>query len=143
MKYLLDTDHLSIVQRKAGKDYQNLSRRMADYLLSDFTVSTITFHEQILGCHSFINRARNLNDVVKGYEMMTRLINDFKILPLLPFDTNAAIIFNQIQSQRIQLAKMDTRIAAIALSHELILLTRNYQHFSKISGLLIEDWTTY
>jgi tRNA(fMet)-specific endonuclease VapC len=78
MKYLLDTDHLSILQRKSGKDYQNLSRRMADYLLSDFTVSTITFHEQILGCHSFINRARNLNDVVKGYEMMTRLINDFK-----------------------------------------------------------------
>jgi tRNA(fMet)-specific endonuclease VapC len=143
MKYLLDTDHLSILQRKSGKDYQNLSRRMADYLLSDFTVSTITFHEQILGCHSFINRARNLNDVVKGYEMMTRLINDFKILPLLPFDTNAAIIFNQIQSQRIQLAKMDTRIAAIALSHKLILLTRNYQHFSKIPGLLIEDWTTY
>ena len=89
------------------------------------------------------NRARHLNDVVKGYEIMTRLINDFKILPLLPFDTNAAIIFNQLQSQRIQLAKMDTRIAAIALSHELILLTRNYQHFSKISGLLIEDWTTY
>ena len=143
MKYLLDTDHLSILQRKSGKDYQNLSRRMADYLLSDFTVSTITFHEQILGCHSFINRARNLNDVVKGYEMMTRLINDFKILPLLPFDTNAAIIFNQIQSQRIQLAKMDTRIAAIALSHKLILLTRNYQHFSKIPGLLIEDLTTY
>jgi tRNA(fMet)-specific endonuclease VapC len=143
MKYLLDTDHLSILQRKAGKDYQNLSRRMADYLLSDFTVSTITFHEQILGCHSFINRARNLTDVVKGYEIMTRLINDFKILPLLPFDTNAAIIFNQIQSQRIQLAKMDTRIAAIALSHKLILLTRNYQHFSKIPGLLIEDWTTY
>jgi tRNA(fMet)-specific endonuclease VapC len=98
MKYLLDTDHLSILQRKAGKDYQNLSRRMADYLLSDFTVSTITFHEQILGCHSFINRARNLTDVVKGHEIMTRLINDFKILPLLPFDTNAAIIFNQIQS---------------------------------------------
>ncbi|PZV26359.1 MAG: twitching motility protein PilT [Snowella sp.] len=143
MKYLLDTDHLSILQRKAGKDYQNLSRRMADYLLSDFTVSTITFHEQILGCHSFINRARNVTDVVKGYEIMTRLINDFKILPLLPFDTNAAIIFNQIQSQRIQLAKMDTRIAAIALSHKLILLTRNYQHFSKIPGLLIEDWTTY
>jgi hypothetical protein len=30
MKYLLDTDHLSILQRKAGKDYQNLSRRMAE-----------------------------------------------------------------------------------------------------------------
>ena len=38
---------------------------------------------------------------------------------------------------------MDTRIAAIALSHKLILLTRNYQHFNKIPGLLIEDWTIY
>ena len=45
--------------------------------------------------------------------------------------------------QFVRVAKMDTRIAAIALSHELILLTRNYQHFNKIPGLLIEDWTIY
>jgi hypothetical protein len=42
----------------------------------------VTFHEQVLGCHAYINRARNPDDVVKGYEMMARLINDFKVLPL-------------------------------------------------------------
>ena len=36
--------------------------------------------------------------------------------------------FNQLQSQKIQLAKMDVRIAAIALFHELVLLTLNRQN---------------
>lgn len=49
MKYLLDTDHLSILQRQAGIDFSNLSTRMAQYPLSDFAVSTVTFHEQMLG----------------------------------------------------------------------------------------------
>jgi hypothetical protein len=36
MKYLLDTDHLSILQRQAGRDFSNLSTRMAQYPLSEF-----------------------------------------------------------------------------------------------------------
>lgn len=63
MKYLLDTDHLSILQRQAGKDYRNLSTRIAHYPLSDFAVSTVTFHEKMLGSHAYINRARNLDEV--------------------------------------------------------------------------------
>jgi tRNA(fMet)-specific endonuclease VapC len=141
MRYLLDTDHLSVLQRQAGKDYNNLSARITQYPISDFAVSTVTFHEQVLGSHAYINRARNLNDVVKGYEMMARIISDFKVLPLISFNTGAATTFDQLQSQRIQLAKMDARIAAIALFHGLVLLTRNDRDFGKVSGLLIEDWT--
>jgi tRNA(fMet)-specific endonuclease VapC len=141
MRYLLDTDHLSILQRQAGQDYSHLSTRMVHYPLSDFAVSIVTFHEQMLGSHAYLNHARNLNDVVKGYEMMMRLVSDFKVLPLISFDAGAATIFERLQAQRIQLAKMDARIAAIALCRGLILLTRNHRDFSKVSGLAIEDWT--
>lgn len=141
MKYLLDTDHLSILQRQTGKDYNNLSTRMAQYPLSDFAVSIVTFHEQMLGCHAYINRDRTLNDIVKGYEMMARLVSDFKVLPLVSFDAGAATTFEQLKSRRLQLAKMDARIAAIALSRGLILLTRNHRDFGKVAGLAIEDWT--
>lgn len=141
MKYLLDTDHLSILQRQAGQDYINLSTRMADYPLSDFAVSIVTFHEQMLGSHAYINRARNKDETVKGYEMMARLVRDFKVLPLISFDAGAAKAFSQLQSQRIQLAKMDSRIAAIALFRKLTLLTRNHRDFSKVAGLAIADWT--
>ncbi len=44
MKYLLDTDHLSIIQRQTGQDYINRSVRMAQYPLSDFAISIVTFH---------------------------------------------------------------------------------------------------
>ncbi|HEY9866034.1 MAG TPA: type II toxin-antitoxin system VapC family toxin [Candidatus Obscuribacterales bacterium] len=141
MKYLLDTDHLSILQRQTGKDYSNLSTRMAPYPLSDFAVSIVTFHEQMLGCHAYINRDRTLNDIVKGYEMMARLVSDFKVLPLVSFDADAATTFEQLKARRIQLAKMDARIAAIAMSRKLILLTRNHRDFGKVAGLVIEDWT--
>lgn len=141
MKYLLDTDHLSILQRQAGQDYTNLSTRLAHYPLSDFAVSTVTFHEQMLGSHTYINRARHINDIVKGYEMMTRLVRDFKVLPLVSFDASAATVLSQLQSQRIQLGKMDARIAAIALSCGLVLLTRNHRDFRKVTGLVVEDWT--
>ncbi len=141
MKYLLDTDHLSILQRQAGQDYTNLSSRMAHYPLSDFAVSIVTFHEQMLGSHTYINRARSLDDLVNGYEMMTRLVRDFKVLPLVSFDPGAAMALNQLQLQRIQLGKMDARIAAIGLSRELVVLTRNHRDFVKVAGLILEDWT--
>lgn len=73
--------------------------------------------------------------------MLTRLVSDFKALSLLSFDTDAAEIFEQLKPRQIQLAKMDARIAAIALRHELILLTRNRKDFSKVASLSIEDWT--
>ena len=141
MKYLLDTDHLSIIQRQIGRDYINLSTRMGQYPLSEFAVSIVTLHEQLLGSHTYINRARNRDEVVKGYEMMARIRKDFTILPIVGFDRAAATVFDRLQSQRIQLATMDMRIAAIALSGGLILLTRNRRDFGKVLELTMEDWT--
>jgi tRNA(fMet)-specific endonuclease VapC len=97
----------------------------------------------MLGSHAYINRARNLDDTVKGYAMMARLVSDFKVLPLVSFDMGAAITFKQLQSQQIQLAKMDARIASIALSRRLILLTRNHRDFCKVRELAIQDWTVF
>jgi hypothetical protein len=52
----------------------------------------------------------------------------------------------QLLSEHKLLAKKrlekDTRIAAIALANEGILVTRNYKDFSLIPNLQIEDWTT-
>jgi tRNA(fMet)-specific endonuclease VapC len=62
-------------------------------------------------------------------------------IPIATFDEMASILFESFQSQGLKVATMDLRIAAIASSRGLILLTRNYQDFVKIPGLTIEDWT--
>ncbi len=38
-------------------------------------------------------------------------------------------------------AQKDLLIGAIALANDATLLTRNYQHFQRLPGLKIEDWT--
>jgi tRNA(fMet)-specific endonuclease VapC len=45
VKYLLDTDHISFLQRRSGPEYAVLSTRMAQYPLADFVFSVISFHE--------------------------------------------------------------------------------------------------
>jgi tRNA(fMet)-specific endonuclease VapC len=79
--------------------------------------------------------------VVRGYVLLTEILQGFSAAPVLPFDTATASHFDRLQSQGVRLATMDLRIASIALSRGLILLTRNVADFSRVPGLVTEDWT--
>ena len=141
MRYLLDTDHLSIMQRQSGPEYAVLSARIAQHPASELALSVISFHEQVLGAQTYISRARNSSDLVRGYSMLERLLRDFATLSVLPFDAAAAAVFDGLVAQRIRVGTMDLRIASIALSRSLVLLSRNSRDFRKVPGLVIEDWT--
>jgi tRNA(fMet)-specific endonuclease VapC len=57
MTYLLDMDHLSILQRKAGAEYHRLSTWMAQFAPINFACCVISLHEQVVGAHALLNRA--------------------------------------------------------------------------------------
>ncbi len=142
MRYLLDTDHLSILQKSKGQDYENLSNRMEKLPISEFAVSIVTVHEQFLGSNVYISRSQSSTDLVRGYEFMNKLVKSFKVIPVIGFEELAATMFQDFKSRKIKMATMDLRIAAIAMSKQLVLLTRNHKDFVKVPGLVIEDWTT-
>jgi tRNA(fMet)-specific endonuclease VapC len=64
----------------------------------------------------------------------------------LPFDDLAADTYGRIRAQLEQagtpIGPLDTQIAAIALAHGLTLVTHNTREFSRVPGLLLEDWET-
>src|SRR5438874_177187 len=93
MKYLLDTDHLSILQRKAGSEYLRLSTWMGKLSQLDFACCVVSFHEQVLGAHNFLNQAKNSARLVHGYELLERLPRDYLAFFLLPFDSSAAALY--------------------------------------------------
>ena len=141
MKFLLDTDHVTIIQDGEGFEHSNLVGRMTLHADSGIALSIISFHEQTLGAHTFINRAVNPVGVVRGYELMDQVARTFSLLPILPFDANAALAFDNLASLRLRVGTMDLRIAAIALARDLTLLTRNVADFGRVPGLRMEDWT--
>lgn len=141
MRFLLDTDHVTVIQDGVGVECSNLVGRLSRQADSDVAFSIISFHEQALGAHTYINRARNSAGLVRGYDLMDQVARTFAVLPILPFDADAALIFEQLVSNHLRVATMDLRIAAIALSRDLTLLTRNVGDFGKVPGLRTEDWT--
>ncbi|WP_017327750.1 type II toxin-antitoxin system VapC family toxin [Synechococcus sp. PCC 7336] len=141
MKYLLDTDHISILQRRAGPDRAALLARLTDHPISDLAFFIVSFHEQVLGAHTLITRTQNAADVIRGYRLLSEIHKGFSAAPVLPFNSQAVEIFKSLRSQQVRVATMDLRIAAIALSNNLILLTRNVRDFGKVPGLVSEDWT--
>ncbi len=142
MNYLLDTDHASVLQLPAGSDYVRLSQRILAHPADDFFLSIVSFHEQTLGGHTYVNQARNLPGLVRGYRLLTDILNGFRALPNLEFDAAAAPIYDSLLTQHRRTGRMDLRIAAIALAQGMTLLTRNRGDFGQIAGLTIEDWIT-
>jgi tRNA(fMet)-specific endonuclease VapC len=141
LKYLLDTDHISVLQQQSGPDYATLSARIARHPPADLALSVVSFHEQVLGCHTYISRAHTPAEVVRGYGMLGRLLSDYAAVSVLPFDSAAATTFDGLRARRIRIPTMDLRLASIALSRGLILVTRNVGDFRQVPGLTIEDWT--
>lgn len=141
MKYLLDTDHISVLQQQAGPDYDALAARISRHSQVDLGLSVVSFHEQILGCHTYLGRARVSAEVVRGYGMLGRLLSIYRGVDILPFDAAAARAFDGLLAQRIRVGTMDLRIASIALSRGLILVTRNARDFRQVPDLVVEDWT--
>lgn len=48
----------------------------------------------------------------------------------------------QLEASGERLDEPDLRIASIALSRELTLVTGNVRHFARVPGLDVEDWLT-
>ena len=141
MRYLLDTDHISILQRKLGSEYLRLSDRMARCRSEDFALSVISFHEQCLGVNALIGRAKTDTQVVLAYELLDEVRQGFAFAQVLKFDEAAAGYFQQFRSQGVRIGTMDLRIASICLAHDLTLLTRNRRDFEQVQPLRLEGWT--
>lgn len=140
MKYLFDTDHLSILLRRNSAEHNRLWNRIDQYDEEDFAFSIVSFHEQLMGCHSYITRNSSAS-VVRGYELMNDLLALYCPARILPYNSDAHTQFEHLRQQKLKIGTMDLRIAAIALVEGATLLTRNVSDFSRVPHLPLDDWT--
>jgi tRNA(fMet)-specific endonuclease VapC len=137
--YILDTDHLSLIQRN-GQEGKRILAKLAT--VEAVAVTVITYEEQIRGRLNFLSRAKTLDEQLLGYEGLQRLAVDYQSIIIIPFSRTAALEHQRLRKAYPRTGNMDLKIAAIALTNSAILLTRNESDFGQVVELRIEDWAT-
>lgn len=111
-----------------------LVSRLARVAPEEQFTSSVTFGELVYGAHR-TDRAGAL---------LGRIEEALSGLPILPFDTAAARVYGELRARLERggtpIGDADTRIAAIALSRDLTVLTANTRHFERVAGLRTENW---
>jgi tRNA(fMet)-specific endonuclease VapC len=138
---VLDTDHMSLLEW--GSDSAaRLRERLADYDEDQVATTIVNYEEQMRGWMAYVASTRSLAQQVEAYRRLRSHLDNYRQVPVLDFDDVAARIFQELRRARIRIGTMDLRIAAIVLSLDATLLSRNRRDFVKVPGLKIEDWTT-
>ena len=131
--YLFDTDILSnIVKQRPSPGLIEKLRHLAKAV--QFTTS-INVGEIYFGAC----RSPKKNVILKAF---TEIV--FPNVNILPFDHESGRVFGplkaELEKSGIGCSEPDLRIAAIAIQHQLTLITGNIKHFKLIPGLKIENW---
>ncbi len=138
--YVLDTDHLSVLDR-GGVKAQRLLRKLADVDPTQVTTSIISYEEQTRGWLSYIAKAQTIEQEIEAYKQLKRQLTNYCAIVVLEFSDEAAREFQRLKKLYPRLGRMDLKIASVALVHQAIVLTRNIGDFGQIVDLSIDDWT--
>ena len=139
--YLLDTDHISLLDR-GGAEGQRIRARIAGLPANEEIAATIiSYEERTRGWFSYLAQARSAEAQVIAYQRLKKHLADYCAIPVIEFDEKAMFALQKLKSLRLKVGTMDLKIAAIALSSNAILLTRNVVDFERVPGLKTDDWT--
>src|SRR4051812_24770199 len=131
MKFLLDTNTCIayLTQRSSS-----VEARFKQAIPADIVLCSIVKSQLLFGAHKSAKSAENL----------ARLDVFFRPFASLPFDDQAAALAGRVRSDLEKagtpIGPNDLLIGALALSRNLIVVTRNTREFGRISGLRLEDW---
>lgn len=100
-----------------------------------------SYEEQVRGRLNIISKAKTPDEQVAGYQGLQQLALDYRSIAIVPFSRTAAIEYQRLRKAYRRLGSMDLKIAAIALTNNAILLTRNASDFGQIIELQTEDWS--
>jgi predicted nucleic acid-binding protein len=92
-------------------------------------------------CNKYSQPAQS-SRLLLAYSEFEKSLDFFQTIQRVSFDTNAYSQFEILRRQFRRLGTRDLRIAAIALSINATVITRNAKDFGQIPNLSIEDWTT-
>jgi len=136
-QYILDTDHLSLHQR----GHESLKARLCVIPPKQMSITIITAEEVVRGRLAQVRRAVTSDDRINAYHWLSLTFDYLSDFNILKYTSQAESFFRSFLERKIRIGSQDLKIAAIVLSQNAVLVTRNIRHFEQISSLKLEDWS--
>lgn len=131
MKYYLDTD-ICIFALK--NHFPAIKKSLFDLSPDHIKVPSIVVAELMLG-------ALKSKDPKKTMHLVERFLEPYEVID---FDQRAGIVYatirQDLEKKGYLIGPNDLIIAATVLANQGTLVTHNMKEFSRVRGLLIEDW---
>lgn len=109
MIYILDTDHMTAVER-GGKAIFKLAPRLKTVNIKLVVTTIISYDEQTRGWFSTMAQAKDIESQVEVYLRLKKHIQTYCRITVLDFDNQAAAIAQRLKQARIRIGTMDLRI---------------------------------
>lgn len=95
-----------------------------------------------LGLVRIVRKARKTAELPRIYTRLAETVQFLSRVKVLTFSEAAAATYDTLRGLKLNVGKMDLRIAAIVLAERGTLVTRNRSDFGGIPGLVLEDWSS-
>jgi tRNA(fMet)-specific endonuclease VapC len=140
--YILDTEVFTLAELSDTPAYLHLRDRVLQLENDDRLVTTIiTYEEQTRGWLAYAAKSRDVRHQIKAYSRLRKHLQTYLGFEILDFDAAAGEAFERLRRAKLSVGTLDLKIAAIALSQDAVLISRNLKDFRGIPGLRVEDWT--
>lgn len=120
-----------------------LTRRAAEIPVYEQGVPVVVVEEMLRGRLNSIRQAeagKSKLSIERTYELLEATLDAFKQVLILSYSSQAQALYESWRQQKISVGTHDLRIAAICVSHDMRLVTRNQRDFAQVPGLDFEIW---
>lgn len=129
--YALDTDILSLHQR----GHPVVRQRVTAHPLADLAITVISVEEVLGGWYALLRGTTRPDQLALAYQSLADSIPFLAKFHILAYPETAQLRYAQLAALKLNVRKMDLRIAAIALKHGAVVVTRNVRDFQRVPGV--------
>lgn len=135
--FLLDATTLTLLQAKHARVTAAVAAHSGDTI----GVTSVNVEEVLTGWYARLRKAKTNAREAAASLMLAEAVASLARFPIFPLTEPALDRYDQLVRLKLNVGRMDLKIAAVALELGATAVTNNVRDFGRVPGLVIEDWS--
>ncbi len=136
IRFVMDTDTFTLFCHQ-----HTAVVAQVDASFSETSVTTITVEEQFAGWFAKLQQSRLPTEYARTSRRIATTARLLSLFQIAHMSESALARFDSLLKLKLNVGRMDLRIAAVALDANGTVVTRNARDFGRVPGLTIVDWS--